>query len=416
MSDSLTPSSHGLTPDGPASGHERLGVSVAWSYAFAVLLMLFIFLIVVPDPDGPSPWDTAEFQARMLDLFANFRILDELADLSIVRVADVGDGLLDVKLDLMVVSARRFGWAPFWLALVFVSVALLLRGIRQRFLASHLGVLPSVRGQVSSYFFGRGLNLFFPFGAGELGAAQNLMDGGASSAVATSVVFHNRLFEVLAILLVLLGGFVYLGWQGAVAPVFWTVLVVVAVVSLTRPLGRASAAGSRFNLLGLLWSAFNGRALVRATRQLSQRPSFLVGLLFLSVATLVVEVVGYWCIKLAFSSPMDDYVLMKDLGFVQFMIVIAVANVARVLPYTFASLGIYEIVSIAMFQVFGEGPLSGATISFLDSLLLNGLTLIGFVMVLWLGRCPSVFDTWRAFFDQSATRQPAPGAVAEGTS
>ncbi len=149
MSDSLTPSSNGLTPDGPASGHERLGVSVAWSYAFAVLLMLFIFLIVVPDPDGPSPWDTDEFQARMLDLFANFRILDELADLGIVKVADVGEGLLDVKLDLMVVSGRHFGWAPLYLAVVFVSVALLLRGIRQRFLASHLGVLPSVRGQVS---------------------------------------------------------------------------------------------------------------------------------------------------------------------------------------------------------------------------------------------------------------------------
>ena len=64
---------------------------------------------------------------------------------------------------------------------------------------------------MSSYFFGRGLNLFFPFGPGELGTVRWLTDGGASSQAATRVVFQNRLFEVLAILLVVGGGSLYLG-------------------------------------------------------------------------------------------------------------------------------------------------------------------------------------------------------------
>ena len=383
---------------------ERLGVSVVWSYVFAVLLMLFIFLILVPDADGPSPWDGEAFRSGTLELFANFRILDDLADLGIVKVADIGDGWLDVKLDLIVISDRRFGWAPFYLAVLLVSVSLLLRGIRQRVLASQLGVAPSVRGQMSSYFFGRGLNLFFPFGPGDLGTAQSLVDGGAPADAAGRVVFHNRLFEVLAILAVLFSGLVYLGWEGAVVPVVWALLLVVVVVSLTRPLGRASPVRGRFNLLAQLWSAFNGRALARAARQLLKKPGFMLAVLLLSIVALGVEILGYWCVKQAFSSPMDDYVLMKDLAFIPFAIVIAVANMARVLPYTFASFGVYEIVSVAMFRVFDEGYLAGATASLLDALLINGLTLVGFVMVLWLGKCPSAFETWRAFFAQSASQ------------
>ena len=384
------------------SGNECLGVSVAWSYAFAVLLLLFIFVILAPERNGPSPWDAEAVRASTLELFANFRILDDLADLGVVKVADVGEGFVDVDLDLMVVSGRRFGWGPFYLAVLFVSLALLLRGLRQRVLARHFGVHPSVKGQMSSYFFGRGLNLFFPFGPGELGTVQWLTDGGASSRAATRVVFHNRLFEVLAILLVVGGGSLYLGWEGAVLPVLWTLLLVAGIVSLTRPLGASGSEGGRFNLLAHLWSVFNGPALVSASRQLVETPGFMIGLSLLSILTLELEVAGYWCLKQAFSSAMDDYWLMRGFGFIPFMMVIAVANIARVLPYTFASFGIYEIVSVAMFRVFGiQNFLAGATVSLLDSLLINGLTLIGFVVVLWLGTCPSVLETWRAFFNHS---------------
>ena len=88
--------------------------------------MLFIFLILVPDADGPSPWDGEAFRTGILEMFANFRILDELADMGIVRVADVGDGFLNADLDLVGVSNRKFGWAPFYLAMTFVAMALLL--------------------------------------------------------------------------------------------------------------------------------------------------------------------------------------------------------------------------------------------------------------------------------------------------
>jgi uncharacterized membrane protein YbhN (UPF0104 family) len=386
-----------------SSDRTWLGASIAWSYAFAILLMVFIFTILVPDADGPSPWDGEAFRSGVLEMAANFRILDELADLGIVKVADVGDGWLNVDLDLIGVSDRRFGGSALLLAIVFALLSLLLRGIRQRFLARHFHGGPS-SGPIVSYFFGRGLNLFFPFGPGELGAAQSLTEGGVPPDTAATTVFYNRLFELVAILLVLTAGLVYLGWEGAVLPLCLAVVLVAAVVSLTRPLGGE---GRSANPLRHLWHAFNGGELVRAWRELTATPRLLVGLTILSLVALGVETLAYWCIKQAFSSPLDDYVLMKDLSFVHFAIAVAVAATTRVLPFTFASIGIYEIVCVAMFRVFDEGFLAGTTVALLDSLLINGISAFTFLIVLWMGRCPSAFETWRLFVEQSRLQAEA---------
>ncbi|UCC39661.1 MAG: flippase-like domain-containing protein [Candidatus Aminicenantes bacterium] len=387
-----------------SDGRGSLTASVGWGYTLAFLLMLFIFLILLPEAEGPSPWDAVAFQKGLLEIFANFRILDELADLSIVKVADVGEGLLKVDLDLVSVSNRKFGWAPFSIAILFVAIAIFLRGIRQRFLSSHFGIPPSMKGQISTYFFGRGINLFFPFGPGDLGTAQAMKENGASDKAATSVVYYTRVFEVVGISTVLLMGFIYLGWEGAVEPFLWTVLIFAAVVTLTRPLGPSSYKIKRYNILARIWDAFNGRALFQAIREMRRKPRLLIGLSLLSAITLIIEIAGYWSIKQAFSSPMDDYVLMKDMIFIHFGIVIAVANIARIIPYTFASFGIYEIISVFMFRIFGEGYLSATTVTLLDSFLINGLTLVFFLFPLFLAKCPSILETWRNFFSQSAIR------------
>jgi uncharacterized membrane protein YbhN (UPF0104 family) len=181
------------------------------------------------------------------------------------------------------------------------------------------------------------------------------------------------------------------------------------VVTLTRPLGLSSREIKRYNLPARIWDAFNGKALVQAVKEIRQDPKLLAGLTMLSTLTLAIEIVGYWCIKQAFSSPMDDYILMKDLAFVHFAIVIAVANIARIIPYTFASFGVYELISVFMFRIFGEGYLSATTVTLLDSLLINTLTFVFFVVAAYLYKTPSILETWRNFVDMSAAR------IREGT-
>lgn len=386
-----------------------LGVSVAWGYGFAVLLIVFILTILVPDADGPSPWDPTAFRKGMIEMIANFRVLDELADLSIVKVADVGNGVLTVDLEQIAVSNRKFGWAPFALAIGAGALCLFLRAVRLRLLARHFGVSSSVKRQLSAFYYGRGLNLFFPFGPGELGTIQALVENGAVPSAATAAVFYNRVFEVLAITAFLLWGFVYLGWGGAVGPFFWTVVLIAGVVSLTRPLGRGTEVHGRFRFVRNIWSAFNGDTLKQATVELLATPGFFVGVLALAIVTFGLEAFAFWNIKQAFSSPMDDYVLMKDLTLVPFVIVIAVAGLARVIPYTFAGFGVVEFVMVVMFRAFGQGYLGGTTVALLCALLINGLTFLLFVATMWISRTPSVLETWHVFFEQSA--EPASETV-----
>lgn len=381
-----------------------LGISVAWGYGFAILLMVFIFTILVPDADGPSPWDATAFRKGVLEMIANFRLLDEMADLSIVKVADVGEGWLIVDLDLIGVSNRKFGLAPFYMAITCMALALLLRAVRQRLLASHFGIPSSVKGQLSSFYFGRGINLFFPFGPGELGTIQALSENGANPKAAATAVFYNRVFEILAINVFLIYGLIYLGWGGAVEPFVWSVILIAGLVSLTRPLGRDQRPAGRFKFFKNIWVAFKGKTLANAINEMLQTPRYFFGLLFLSVVALGLEIFALWSMKQAFSSPMDDYILMKDLTFIPFMISIAVASLTRVIPYTFASFGIYEFASVIMFRIFDQGFLSGTTVALLDSLLINGMTLIFFLFALWISKCPSILETWKSFFDQSAAR------------
>lgn len=384
-----------------------LGLSVVWGYAFGFLLLLFMLTILVPDADGPSPWDAVAFRKGMIELIANFRILDELADLSVVKVADVGAGLLIVDLEQIAISNRNFGWAPFYLALAAAGLCLFLRAVRLRLLTRHLGIPASVRGQLAALFFGRGLNLLFPFGPGELGTIQMLTNHGADPDRAAGAVFYNRVFEILAIGGFLLCGFVYLGWGGAIGPFIWTIVLLAAVVSLTQPLGHGSPDERPALLPGRLWAAFGGRALVQATSALLERPAFFVGVLLLSLVTFGLEVAAFWSIKQAFSSPMDDYILMKDLTIVPFMVVVSVAALARVVPHTFAGFGVVELVMVVMFRAFGQGFLGGTTVALLCAALLNGVVFLFFTMAMWVSTCPSVLETWHHFFLRSAVQHEA---------
>jgi len=392
------------TPTTEAGKRRGLFLSVAWGYVFGFLLMAFVFLILVPDADGPSPWDPVAFRAAVLEIFANFRLLDELADMGVLRVADVGAGFLTVDLDLLGVSNRSFGWAPFVLAIGFVSLCLLLRGLRQRILASHFGLPSGGRGRMSSYFFGRGMNLFFPFGPGDLATARALDGGEGTTEAARDVVFYNRVFELSTLLGMLILGVIYLGWGGAVTVVLWTVFLVATAVSLTQPLGWSGPEATGRDVFTRLWHAFQGPELVSALGRLSSQPGLLIGLLLLSALAISLEVLGYWSIKQAFSSPLDDYVLMSDLTFVRFAVVVLVAGITRIIPYTFASFGLYETVSVVMFWVMGEGFLGGTTVTLLESALFNTMTLLFFVASMQVASCPSVLETWSRFYELSSRR------------
>jgi uncharacterized membrane protein YbhN (UPF0104 family) len=185
------------------------------------------------------------------------------------------------------------------------------------------------------------------------------------------------------------------------------------VVSLTRPLGRTGETDGRRGPIRGIWTAMRGDALVRSTSELLAAPGFFLGVLALSLVTFGLEVVAIWNIKQAFSAPLDDYVLMKDLPFTPFVVVVAVAGLARVVPYTFAGFGVVELVMVVMFRAFGEGFLGGTTVALLAALLINGTSFVLFLLAMAVGRCPSILEVWHLFFARSTDRarlNTVPGA------
>ena len=64
---------------------------------------------------------------------------------------------------------------------------------------------------------------------------------------------------------------------------------------------------------------------------------------------------------------------------------------------------------VVMFRVFDQGFLGGTTVALLCALLMNGMTLLFFLIAIWMTTCPSILETWHTVL-RSISRQK-PGGV-----
>ena len=326
-----------------------LGLSVFWAYLLGAALVAIPIFFLVPDPIG---------------ILANLRVVDELADMGLVRDMDVGTGFIDGVPQVIHHSKRPLAWNLITLSFVSIVIAYLTRGIRQRLLANHLGIPSSVSSQISSYFFGRGLNVVFPFGPGELGTTQQLVRNGADPERSTATVFYTRVFELSGVVVFLVIGLGLSGWGGSLVPFLLSAVVVAGLTWTTRPMGRGTDGGRSF--AGALWDAVNGKRIVQAMREMSSAPSSSLGLVGLSAAALGFELAGLYLLKQGFSTR--EFLLLKDLPLSGLVMAIAVASLARIVPFTPGGMGFYELSMVAVFLAYGEDVTAGTTVAVLDGL------------------------------------------------
>ena len=363
----------------------RFGVSVAWGYALGVLLIIVPVFFVVEDP---------------MSVLANLRIVDELADIGIVRDMDVGYGFIDGVPEVIAHSQRPLVWNLLILSILSILAAYVLRGIRQHLIASYVGVPARTPNQFTSYFYGRGLNLLFPFGPGELGMVQGLVEGGVDEVAATTTIFYNRVFEIVGTVVFLLVGLVLSGWSGGLLPFLISIVVVVGLTWISRPMG--DAAGNR-NLGISLWRALNGPQIIAALGSAASRLPVLTGLTALAVLALLLEVAGLYLLKQAFSTR--EFHLLADLPLSAFVMAIAVANFARIIPFTPGGAGFYELAMVAVFLAYGGDSHAGTTVAILDGVVTNLVMLALFLVTLvWRQGRPAILETWRSFAALSRAR------------
>jgi uncharacterized membrane protein YbhN (UPF0104 family) len=361
------------------------GISVAWGYALGALLIIVPVFFVVENP---------------MSVLANLRIVDELADIGIVRDVDVGYGFIDGVPEVIAHSQRPLVWNLLILSFLSILAAYVLRAVRQQLTASYVGVPARVANQFTSFFYGRGLNLLFPFGPGELGMAQRLVAGGADEAAATTTIFYSRVFEIFGTVVFLLVGLVLSGWSGGLLPFLISIGVVVGLTLITRPMG--GDVGGR-KLGTSLWLSLNGPPIIAALRSVSSRLSVLAGLTALALLALVLEVAGLYLLKQAFSTR--EFHLLADLPLSAFVMAIAVANFARIIPITPGGAGFYELSMVAVFLAYGGDSHAGTTVAILDGVATNLVMLALFLMTLaWRQGRPAILDTWRSFAELSRAR------------
>lgn len=364
----------------PTGERIPLRISILLAYVGALVLIFGPPLVVV----------------EPVQLLANLTILDDLADLGVVRDMDVGTGFIMAAPEYMLKSRR--GVVGSLLAISFLAIAgsYLARAFRTRLLGNHYGIPSSVNNQILAYFYGRGINTVLPFGPGELGNAQALERNGAEREKAHLTVFSARIFEIVGIAGFLLIALALSGWGGAIAPFLFCAILVVLLTVATRPVGNAFANPSAFRKG--LWEAVNGSYFVRVLRELAEKSFGLaVGLTCLSIFALALELAGLYFLKQAFSTR--EFFLLSEMPLSAYMMAIGAANLTRVIPLTPGGMGLYEFVLVTVFSIYGGDYHAAITVAILDGLFTNFVMLLIFFPTLLLIRRtgPSLLETWRSF-------------------
>lgn len=353
-----------------------ISVSVLLAYLVALALIVLPPFLIIGDP-----WGVA----------TDLRFYDEIWVIS-GGVIDDGD---------YEVSARPFTWTPFIVAVFLIILAYRMRASRQIMIGRHFGIPDTVKNQVHSFFFGRGLNVLFPFGPGDLAIAQALVKNGADHKAATTTVFYYRVFEVLAVGAFLGLGLIISGWTGAGAPVLACVIIFFGVSFIIRPLGRFSGGGGWLHTLGFV-------KVFEALREIGRNPGLATRLFLTSVVALFIELIALFLIKNALSAgdigSGDEYLLLDGVPFAAYIFALAVASLARIIPFTPGGMGIYEMSMVTVLVFFEAEETNAAATAMADGFVTNLIMLGGFFLALRSGSVPSAMGSWKGFFRQSVMR------------
>lgn len=354
----------GMEARGPAA------ISVGWAYMIAALLTVLPPIYIIGDPLG---------------VLANLKLLDEFWII-------FGDYFANGDLEI---SLRPLTWTAFFLSIGLLILAYRIRGTRQNMVAKSYGI--EADNHMHCFFFGRGMNILFPFGPGDHGYVQALARGGADKEAAMSTAYYYRVFEMLSIIVFFSFGVILMGWYGSLLAILFSVTMFIVMTVMIRPLGRSDGGSGLLDALGL-------RTVSKATAAIFKTPSFAIKVLAVSVLALLVELLAITFMKRAFSSIPMELMLGQGVPMGGYFIALAVANLARVVPFTPGGMGVFEVSFVTTLSFFGAAPVEVAPIIMADGFFTNIIILAGMIIAIRKSDMPTVLGSWRAYFSTSARR------------
>lgn len=353
-----------------------LGVSVAWGYVLALLLAVVPPVFILGDP-----WGVA----------TDLRVYDEIWVLSGGAIDD-GDYFT---------SARPFGWIPFVLGVLAIVFSYRMRAHRQVMVGSHLGIPGTVKNQVHSFFYGRGLNVIFPYGPADFVTAKALAKNGAEHQASVATAYYYRVFEILAIITFLGLGLILSGWAGVGLPFLYCIVLFFGVSIAVRPLGRFQGPGGILYTLGVA-KAF------QAFRAIGRDAGLATRLYLMSLGAITLELLGLFFLKNALSignmGDGNEYLMLEGVPFAGLVVALAVASLARIIPFTPGGMGVFELSMAVTLTFYGASDTQAVATAMFDGFITNVVLILGMLLAVRAGGMPGILEAWKAYFHHSMAR------------
>jgi glycosyltransferase 2 family protein len=243
---------------------------------------------------------------------------------------------------------------PAWLvpALVVLAVAVVVRSARWRLLFPP-ATRPPLGATTRALLVGQFFNNVLPARAGEALRVLSLhREAGTSRAEALATAVNERIYDVLALLVLLFVAAPFLpdvSWLRSAA-IFAVVLVALTLVAIVV-LARWGARPLRFLLRPLVALPridaerldFAAASLVRGLSGL-QRPRLAAVAFGVTVASWLVLAASFWLVMLSFD---------LGVGFGAALLAVIAINLALIIPSTAAGLGVFEAATLVALRAYG---------------------------------------------------------------
>ncbi|MCI0433943.1 MAG: flippase-like domain-containing protein [Gemmatimonadetes bacterium] len=302
-------------------------------------------------------------------VLAKTRLLDLLIRVGVIKYHDQNLGFIEGVPDhkYYLTSQTPVDWV---LVASAVGVFLLfwaVKAMQFHGVARFHGMKGQLGAHGRAFLYGLGIQRFFPFGLGRVGAAAALHGQGQRWDTALSAVFTSELFVVFEVVAFALIGLFALGWIPWLGQLFWPLIVLAAAWLWLRQ----DAAG-RGLVLRVWW-----RNATSAARALARSPRDLIRLAALSLLAFALEDIAAYTTANAFGIGVSFSVLLMAL---------VGGYIARLLPLTPGGIGQFEWGFATALWVGGVGFPDAVTLALLDNLIryVAGTVILGSIL-LWYG-------------------------------
>lgn len=323
--------------------------------SFSLAYIIAIFLLIYP-----------LYIAGVFKVLANTRLLSPLVSAGVIKYNDLDIGFIEGVGDLKnyLMSQSAVDWSLVLFCFIAYGVYFSLKSLQFHIIAKINGLKGGFGNSAVAYFYGLGLNRFFPFAFGDAASVSALVgnkEDEEKSSVTLSIVDKFMSFEIIFFLFISL---LLSGWSMTLIQIFPALLFFALCKYLMRPFLNQSSALCRQGQ----WQDL---------KNLLSNPKVLFFLCAISIVSFFIDDIVPYVISQAFT----EYPVIMNVPFLVIQGGVVAGYIAQRIPITPSGIGQYEVGFGTALYVAGVGMPEAVSIAILDGLLRNSTAVLMFLFV-----------------------------------